>query len=186
MLSSLQVSEVLVHPSYDSTGFDSDLAILKLVEKARISEFISPVCLPRLQGGELTVNQAYITGWSVAKKHETHSQVAQTGMIELTDVLQCERQYAKQGFANSITDNMLCGRQHPISSTTVCPARSGGIILLPTAPQHRRAKDNVSETIWELLGLVSFGFDVQNCNPRLYTVYTRVGNFKKWIENNIK
>ncbi|KAK3527969.1 hypothetical protein QTP86_013084 [Hemibagrus guttatus] len=180
------VSEILVHPSYDSTGFDSDLALLKLVEKARISEFVSPVCLPRLQGGELTVNQAYITGWSVAKKHETHSQVAQTGTIELTDVLQCERQYAKQGFANSITDNMLCGRQHPISSSTVCPARSGGIILLPTAPQHRRAKENVSETIWELLGLVSFGFDVENCNPRLYTVYTRVGNFKKWIENNIK
>ncbi|KAG7315209.1 hypothetical protein KOW79_021297 [Hemibagrus wyckioides] len=61
-LQHLKVSEVLVHPSYDSTGFDSDLAILKLVEKARISEFISPVCLPRLQGGELTVNQAYITG----------------------------------------------------------------------------------------------------------------------------
>ncbi|KAK3510172.1 hypothetical protein QTP70_026760 [Hemibagrus guttatus] len=61
-LQHLKVSEILVHPSYDSTGFDSDLALLKLVEKARISEFVSPVCLPRLQGGELTVNQAYITG----------------------------------------------------------------------------------------------------------------------------
>lgn len=186
MPSSLQVSEILVHPSYNSTGFDSDLAILKLVEKARISEFISPVCLPRLQGGELTVNQAYITGWSVARKHETHSQVAQTGTIELTDVLRCERQYAKQGIAKSITDNMLCGRQHPISSSTVCPARSGGIILAPTAAQHRSGKENVSETAWELLGLVSFGFNVQNCNPQLYTVYTRVVNFKNWIANNIK
>ncbi|GAA6104532.1 inactive serine protease PAMR1 [Tachysurus ichikawai] len=182
----MKVSEILVHPSYNSTGFDSDLAILKLVEKARISEFISPVCLPRLQGGELTVNQAYITGWSVARKHETHSQVAQTGTIELTDVLRCERQYAKQGIAKSITDNMLCGRQHPISSSTVCPARSGGIILAPTAAQHRSGKENVSETAWELLGLVSFGFNVQNCNPQLYTVYTRVVNFKNWIANNIK
>lgn len=184
--SSVQVSEILVHPSYDSAGFDSDLAILKLVEKARISEFVSPVCLPRLQGGELTVNQAYITGWSVARKHETHSQMAQTGMIELTDVLQCERQHAKQGLPSSITDNMLCGRQHPISSSTVCPARSGGIILVPTVPQDRRAEESVSESIWELLGLVSFGYNLQNCNPRLYTVYTRVVNFKNWIENNIK
>ncbi|XP_053085585.1 inactive serine protease PAMR1 isoform X2 [Pangasianodon hypophthalmus] len=185
-LQHMKVSEILVHPSYDSTRFDSDLAILKLVEKARISEIVSPVCLPRLQGGELSVNQAYITGWSVARKHETHSQVAQTGMIELTDVLQCERQYTKQGLPNSITDNMLCGRQHPISSSTVCPARSGGIILVPTMPQHRRAEESVSESIWELLGLVSFGYNLQNCNPHLYTVYTRVANFKNWIENNLK
>ncbi|KAF5906580.1 inactive serine protease PAMR1-like isoform X1, partial [Clarias magur] len=61
-LQHIKVSDILVHPSYDSTGFDSDLAILKLAEKARISEFVSPVCLPHLQGGELTVNQAYITG----------------------------------------------------------------------------------------------------------------------------
>ncbi|XP_060767322.1 inactive serine protease PAMR1 isoform X1 [Neoarius graeffei] len=185
-LQHMKVSEILIHPSYGSIGFDSDLAILKLVEKARISEFVSPVCLPRLQGGELTANQAYITGWSAARKHEIHSQVAQTGMIELTDVLQCERQFAKQGLHNSITDNMLCGRQHPISSSRVCPARSGGIILVPTAPQHRRAEESVSESSWELLGLVSFGYNLQNCNPHLYTAYTRVANFKNWIENNIK
>lgn len=186
MLSSLQVLEILVHPRYDSSGFDSDLAVLKLVEKARINEFISPVCLPRMQGGELTVKQAYITGWSVARKQETQSQVAQTGMIELTDVLQCERQYAKKGLPNSITDNMLCGRQHPISSSTVCPARSGGIILVPTVPQDRRGDESVSESIWEPLGLVSFGYNLQNCDPHSYTVYTRVANFKKWIENSMK
>lgn len=184
LLSSLQISEILVHPSYDSAGFDSDLAVLKLAEKARINECVSPVCLPRMQGGELTVNQAYITGWSVARKQEKQSQVSKTGMIELTDVLQCERQYDKKGLPNSITDNMLCGRQHPISSSTVCPARSGGIILIPTVPQDRRGDVSVSESIWELLGLVSFGYDLQNCDPHLYTVYTRVANFKKWIENN--
>lgn len=171
-----------MNPNYDSARFDSDLAILKLVEKVRISEVVNPVCLPRLQGGGLTVNQAYITGWSVARKHETQSQVAQTGMIELTGVLRCERQYAIQGLPNRITDNMLCGRQHPISSSTVCPARSGGIILVPSGPQHRQAEDSV----WELLGLVSFGLNLQKCNPHLYTVYTRVANFKYWIENNLK
>lgn len=156
------------------------------MEKAKISEFVSPVCLPRLQGGKLSVNQAYITGWSLARKHETHSQVAQTGMIELISVLQCERQYAEQGLPNSITGNMLCGRQHPISSSTVCPARSGGIILVPTVPQRRRAEESGSESIWELLGVVSFGYNLQNCNPRLYTVYTRVANFRNWIEKNLK
>ncbi|KAI5088644.1 inactive serine protease PAMR1-like [Silurus meridionalis] len=183
-LQHMKVSEILVHPSYDPTGFHSDLAILKMAEKARISELVSPVCLPRLQEGELPVNQAYITGWSVAEKQETGSQVAQTGTIELTDVLQCERQYAKQGLPNSITDNMLCGRQHPIS--TVCPSRSGGIILVPTVSQNRRGEESVFESIWELMGLASFGYNLQNCDPHLYTVYTRVGKFKNWIENNIK
>uniref|UniRef100_A0A8B9H9X0 Inactive serine protease PAMR1 n=1 Tax=Astyanax mexicanus TaxID=7994 RepID=A0A8B9H9X0_ASTMX len=178
----LQVSEVLVHPNYDPDVFDSDLAVLKLLDKAKISEFISPVCLPRMQGGEVTAQQAFITGWSAPHQHhgptaEPGSRVAQTGVVELADVAHCERQYSQQGIPVSISDNMLCGRQHPTSPSTVCPSRTGGVVLVP---------DGESDPVWELLGLVSFGYDLQKCNPGLYTVYTRVTNFKNWIEKNIK
>ncbi|XP_066513794.1 inactive serine protease PAMR1-like [Hoplias malabaricus] len=194
-----EVSEILVHPNYDPDVFNSDLAILKLVDKAKISEVISPVCLPHIQGGEVTAQQAYITGWSVAAQQEpppdTDSEVARTGLVELADVAHCEKQYAQEGIPITISDNMLCGRQHPLSSTTVCPARTGGIVLLPTGIgttygslplDQRTIEESASDTNWELLGLVSFGFHLQNCNPGLYTVYTRVANFKDWIEKNIK
>ncbi|XP_049326908.1 inactive serine protease PAMR1 [Astyanax mexicanus] len=199
----LQVSEVLVHPNYDPDVFDSDLAVLKLLDKAKISEFISPVCLPRMQGGEVTAQQAFITGWSAPHQHhgptaEPGSRVAQTGVVELADVAHCERQYSQQGIPVSISDNMLCGRQHPTSPSTVCPSRTGGVVLVPAgtrassgasvpAPvQSETVEDGESDPVWELLGLVSFGYDLQKCNPGLYTVYTRVTNFKNWIEKNIK
>lgn len=194
------MSEILVHPNYDPNEFDSDVAILKLMDKAKISEVISPVCLPRMQGGEVTAQQAYITGWSIAGQHQPapddDTEVAQTGLVELADVALCEKQYAQEGIPISISDNMLCGRQHPHSSATVCPARTGGIVLLPTdtrtpsgsvpSVQEGRVEESIFGPSWELLGLVSFGYNLQNCNPSLYTVYTRVTNFKLWIEKSIK
>uniref|UniRef100_A0A672LCI1 Peptidase domain containing associated with muscle reration 1 n=1 Tax=Sinocyclocheilus grahami TaxID=75366 RepID=A0A672LCI1_SINGR len=165
-LQDIQIAQILIHPDYDPYVLDSDLAMLKLVDKARISEYVSPVCLPYRQGGEVIAKQAFLTGWPVAGQHRAHtdSEATRTGLIELADVVKCERQFSKHNVPISITDNMLCGRQHPLSL---------------------RAEDTDSHHAWELLGLVSFRYDLQGCNPDLYTVHTRVSNFKNWIETNI-
>lgn len=192
-----QIAQILIHPNYDPHVLDSDLALLKLADKARISEYISPVCLPRLQGGEVTATQAFLSGWPITGKHGplTDSEAAQTGQIELADVVKCEGQFGKHGLSVSMTDNMLCGRQHPLSWSMICPSETGGIVLSPSDESkftsnsqlfHSSiAVDADSHHSWELLGLVSFGYDLQGCSPDLYTVYTRVGNFKNWIEKNI-
>lgn len=196
-LQHIQIAQILIHPNYDPHVLDSDLAILKLVDKARISEYVSPVCLPRLQGGEVTAKQAILTGWPVTGQHRTHtdSEAVRTGLIEVADVVKCEEQYGKHGVPIIMTDNMLCGRQHPLSPSMICPSETGGIILSPSTNSQltlgletfhpSRAEDTNSHHSWELLGLVSFGYDLQDCNPDLYTVYTRVANFKNWIEKNI-
>uniref|UniRef100_A0A673JFH6 Peptidase S1 domain-containing protein n=1 Tax=Sinocyclocheilus rhinocerous TaxID=307959 RepID=A0A673JFH6_9TELE len=196
-LQHIQISQIYIHSNYDPHVLDSDLAILKLADKARISEYVSPVCLPRLQGGEVTAKQAFLTGWPVAGQHRTHtdSEAARTGLIELADVVKCERQFSKHGVPISMTDNMLCGRQHPLSPSMICPSETGGIILSLSADSQPtlglepfppgRSEDADSHHAWELLGLVSFGYDLRGCNPDLYTIYTRVVNFKNWIEKNI-
>lgn len=198
-LQHIQISQILIHPNYDPHLLDSDLALLKLVDKARVSEYVSPVCLPHLQGGEVTTKQAFLTGWPITGQHRSESNadsdVARTGLIEFGDVVKCEKQFSKHGVAISITDNMLCGRQHPLSPSTICPSETGGIIIAPSADTQlnlelqplypRRAGENHSHHDWELLGLVSFGYDIQGCDSSLFTVYTRVANFKTWIEKNI-
>lgn len=173
---SSQVSEIVIHPSYDPNLFDSDLAVLKLVEKVKISRSVSPVCLPRTQGGEVTAEQAYVTGWSISGDARTH-------VIELYDVTRCERQYTERGLSNIITVNMLCGRKRPVGSGTICPVKEGEIVLLPS---HPLMGSDVSDTEWELLGLASLGNDVQECNSNVFTAYTRVACFKNWIAKNIK
>lgn len=197
-LQHIQISQIFIHPNYDPHVLDSDLAVLKLADKARISEYVSPVCLPYRQGGEVTAKQAFLTGWPVAGQDRAHtdSEAARTGLIELSDVVKCERQFSKHGVPISMTDNMLCGRQHPLSPSMTCPSETGGIILslsadsqptlgLEPLPPSSRSEDADSHHAWELLGLVSFGYDLQGCNPDLYTIYTRVANFKNWIEKNI-
>ncbi|RXN26459.1 inactive serine protease PAMR1-like protein [Labeo rohita] len=193
----IQVAQILIHPNYDPRVLDSDLALLKLSDKARISEYVSPVCLPRLQGGEVTAKQAYLAGWPVASQQRAHtdSEATRTGLIELADVVKCERQFSKYGVPISMSDNMLCGRQHPLSPSMICPSETGGIILSPSTDSQPTfglesfhpsgLEDADSYHAWELLGLVSFGYDLQGCNPDLYTIYTRVANFKNWIEKNI-
>ncbi|XP_056602708.1 inactive serine protease PAMR1 [Triplophysa dalaica] len=198
-LQHIQISQILIHPNYDPHVLDSDLALLKLVDKARVSEYVSPVCLPHLQGGEITANQAFLTGWPIAghsrRAGNADSDVARTGLIELADVDKCEKQYSRHGVTVSITDNMLCGRQHPLSPSMICPSETGGIIIATTADTQpniglqsfypSRAGETDSHHNWELLGLVSFGYDIQGCNQSLFTIYTRVSNFKTWIEKNI-
>lgn len=191
-----QVSSVLVHPSFDPVTLDSDLAVLKLRDKAKISERVLPVCLPKMQGGEVTATQGYATGWLLASDSRSSSkpsldaETAQTGVVELGDVVQCERQFAQSGAPVTITDNMLCARRHPLNPTKPCPTVSAGITIIPSpatkpssGPSAGQGDDSV---VWELLALESFGYEKWNCGPGLYTVHTRINNFKDWIQKNMK
>ncbi|XP_029576448.1 inactive serine protease PAMR1 isoform X4 [Salmo trutta] len=195
-LKQLQVSSVLVHPSFDPVTLDSDLAVLKLQDKAKISERVLPVCLPKMQGGEVTATQGYATGWLLASDSRSSSKpsldtaTAQTGVVELGDVVQCERQFAQSGAPVTITDNMLCAMRHPLNPTKPCPTVSAGITIIPSpatkpssGPSEGQGDDSV---VWELLALESFGYEKWNCGPGLYTVHTRINNFKDWIQKNMK
>ncbi|KAG7473822.1 hypothetical protein MATL_G00099930 [Megalops atlanticus] len=202
-LQHLRVSAVVVHPNYDPLLLDSDLAVLKLLDKARIGERVLPVCLPSTQGGEVTTQQGYVVGWSILPQPKDiegrEEEMARAGLIELGDTVQCERQYAQKGVPISITDNMLCGRQHPYGISNICPADTGGVVVVPPAAAPSSVPSSASSSflaapegreegvrVWRLLGVVSHGYEQRGCSPDLYTVYTRAANFKDWIEANMK
>lgn len=197
-LQHLRVSSILIHPNYDPLVLDSDLAVLKLLDKARIGERVLPVCLPLRQGGEVVDRQAYVVGWSILPQQQQgqtgttgdEEEIARAGLVELGDVVECERQYAQQGAPVSITDNMLCGRQHSRGPSNICPADTGGIAMLApslpfSAPVFSEGQE-MGGTVWRLLGVVSHGYEQQACSPDRYTVYTRTANFKDWIEASMK
>uniref|UniRef100_A0AAY4ERW2 Peptidase S1 domain-containing protein n=1 Tax=Denticeps clupeoides TaxID=299321 RepID=A0AAY4ERW2_9TELE len=172
-----KVAGITIHPNYNPTSLDSDLAVLKLRDKARLSGHVSPVCLPRHQGGEVIAEQASDIGWTLPEMPGDVWQdrvVPQTRLVDLRDVMHCERKNSQSGLPVNLTDNMLCGRAQ--SPAPVCPVATGGIALI---------RSHGSESVWELLGLVSFGNE-QQCSAELHTVYTRVTNFKTWIEKNIQ
>ncbi|KAF7702185.1 inactive serine protease PAMR1 [Silurus meridionalis] len=189
-LQHLRVSSITVHPNYDPLVLDSDLAILKLLDKARIAEHILPICLPTSHNAEKETlpKQAIVTGWSLIPDVSAgESERARVGTVMLGDVVHCEQQYAQHGLPISVSENMLCGRLGPgVSPSNICPAETGGVLIAPptSSPASSLLPNPMHE--WKLLGLVSFGYDSLDCNPELYTVYTDISNFLDFFESNMK
>uniref|UniRef100_A0A3P8SLR4 Inactive serine protease PAMR1 n=1 Tax=Amphiprion percula TaxID=161767 RepID=A0A3P8SLR4_AMPPE len=195
----LRVASIAVHPNYDPNILDSDIAVIKLLDKARIGEKVLPICLTEDQEEEVASGQGLVTGWSpLPDSNLGLDEKARVGLVHLADVVPCEQQYARNGVPVSVTDNMLCASQKPdYSPSNICPSDTGGILVLPALSENLSSNNQKpslsftqvqgeSKVLWRLLGLVSFGYDKGECNPDLYTVYTRVANFKDWIESNMK
>ncbi|XP_033475581.2 inactive serine protease PAMR1 [Epinephelus lanceolatus] len=192
----LRVLDILVHASFHSAP-DSNVAVLKLKDKAKVSEHVLPVCLPKVQGGEVTAQEAYTARWILPSDHRHLSRYtpsSQTRLVELADVTQCEREFAQGGTHNTeISDNKLCVITKPSSPQSPCPSVIPGIIIVPAGfsatsgvlPGHEETR-GASSTGWQLLGLETLSFTDENCHQQTHRVQTRIANFRDWIEKNMK
>eukprot|EP00079_Xenopus_tropicalis_P024564 XP_012817267.1 PREDICTED: inactive serine protease PAMR1 [Xenopus tropicalis] len=180
----LHISAVIVNPNYDPILLDSDIAVIKLLDKARVSDYVQPVCLT-LATEMITSPQEYtivISGWKILSDPRapgSKNETIRAGAIEPVDSLQCEQQYEENGISVSVTESMFCAKQEPRPSPGICPSETGGIttVLLPSPTSP--------EGSWHLIGLVSWGYD-KSCRKDLYTGYTKVVTFKEWLEKNMK
>ncbi|NXE13646.1 PAMR1 protease, partial [Lophotis ruficrista] len=183
-IQNLRISAIIVHPNYDPILLDSDIAIIKLLDKARISSRVQPICLS--SSHDLTSPtedlKIMVTGWKVladVKDPGYKNDTIRMGVVRMVDSLLCEQQYEDNGIQVSITDSMFCAKQDHTAFSNICPAETGGIaaITLPgkASPELR----------WHLMGLVSWGYD-KTCSLELYSGYTKALPFKDWIEKNLK
>ncbi|NXB35495.1 PAMR1 protease, partial [Eulacestoma nigropectus] len=183
-MQNLRISAIIVHPNYDPILLDSDIAVIKLLDKARISSRVQPICLS--SSHDLTSStedlKIMVTGWKVLadiKDPRYKNDTIRMGVVQMVDSLLCEQQYEDNGIQVSITDSMFCAKQDHTAFSNICPAETGGIaaITLPgkASPELR----------WHLMGLVSWGYD-KTCSLELYSGYTKALPFKDWIEKNMK
>ncbi|XP_009645841.1 inactive serine protease PAMR1 isoform X1 [Egretta garzetta] len=183
-IQNLRISAIIVHPNYDPILLDSDIAIIKLLDKARISSRVQPICLS--SSHDLTSStedlKIMVTGWKILadiKDPGYKNDTIRMGTVRMVDSLLCEQQYEDNGIQVSITDSMFCAKQDHTAFSNICPAETGGIaaITLPgkASPELR----------WHLMGLVSWGYD-KTCSLELYSGYTKALPFKDWIEKNLK
>ncbi|XP_065611052.1 inactive serine protease PAMR1 isoform X1 [Cyrtonyx montezumae] len=183
-IQNLRISAIIVHPNYDPILLDSDIAVIKLLDKARISSRVQPICLA--SSHDLTSStedlKIMVTGWKVLadiKDPGYKNDTIRMGAVQMVDSLLCEQQYEDNGIQVSITDSMFCAKQDHSAFSNICPAETGGIaaISLPgkASPELR----------WHLMGLVSWGYD-KTCSLELYSGFTKAIPFKDWIEKNLK
>ncbi|XP_072429038.1 vitamin K-dependent protein C-like [Chiloscyllium punctatum] len=165
------VNKVYVHPSFNLSNMDSDIALLRLSEVAVFTDYIIPVCLPTKEMAErklLIANKnVVITGWGAMDENDDRYR---PNMLLFISIKLTSYKLCKEKLKDRVTDNMICAG-NPGSRKDACRGDSGGPMV------------TVLNGTWFLLGLVSWG---EGCGRfQTFGVYTKVTNYLNWIYSTI-
>ncbi|XP_077482265.1 uncharacterized protein LOC144092954 [Stigmatopora argus] len=152
---SRNVDMIVVHPDYNRSNNDNDIALLRLSSAVSITGYIRPVCLAADKSVFNDGTESLVTGWrSVQREVE----------IRVVGNRQCDC-LNKEG---SVTDNMICARILEGGKDT-CQGDTGGPMV------------NKQDSKWIQSGIASFGCVL----PNKPSVYARVSRYQSWINSQI-
>ena len=63
----VEVAQILPHPDYSETTYDSDIMLLKLAAPVEMNEGVAPVCLPPAGQDYDAGRNCYAVGWGVTQ-----------------------------------------------------------------------------------------------------------------------
>lgn len=160
------VSRLIVHPSYDPTLDDNDIALLQLSSPVTIN---NPAMLatPATDAAWAAAGQTVTaTGWGNTNATGTASYPSLLQQVDLTITSQTS---CNTAYGGDITANMICAAA-PGKDT--CQGDSGGPIF---ASNHAGGVIQV--------GITSFGI---GCAQAAYPgVYTRVSRYNDWVRSYV-
>ncbi|XP_033467765.2 chymotrypsin-like protease CTRL-1 [Epinephelus lanceolatus] len=163
------VSQIIVHPNYNDTLYNNDIALMKLSSPVTFTDYIKPVCLASNSSQVHSSTPCWATGWGRLKKDEPlpNNYPLQEVQIPVVGNNQCTCNYLPQPAAN-ITDAMICAGQE---NKGACQGDSGGPL---------QCKQNSQ---WVQTGIASFG---EPCALGDFPeVYVRVSEFQTWIMEQV-
>ncbi|MBX9473042.1 trypsin-like serine protease [Microcella sp.] len=163
----VSVQSITVHPGFDESTYESDVAVLRLAEPIALTPGVQQA-IPLQQSVVGDGVAARVTGWGNTSTtgSDFPTQLRQATVNTVSDA-SCDTAYAAEEFTAS---TMLCA-VGPGFTTDTCQGDSGG----PLAVQ--------SGGTWYLAGITSWGYD---CADSPYPgVYTEVSAFTTWINDQL-
>ncbi|XP_041672045.1 mast cell tryptase-like [Cheilinus undulatus] len=166
---SRSVSQIIVHPDYNDTLFNNDIALMKLSSPVNFTDFIRPICLASNSSQIHTNSSCWATGWGRLGRDEplVAFDSLQEVQIPVVGNNQCTCSYMPEPEAN-ITEQMICAGE---AGKGTCQGDSGG----PLQCQQN--------STWVQAGISSFG--VPCALPGFPEVYARVSEFQTWILDQV-
>ncbi|XP_050190068.1 suppressor of tumorigenicity 14 protein-like [Myiozetetes cayanensis] len=159
------IKRIIVHPQYDRSISDYDIALLEMEMPVFFNELVQPICLPSTSRVFLYGTVCYVTGWGAIKENSHFAKTLQEARVRIINQSVCNKLYD-----DLITSRMLCAGNLN-GGVDACQGDSGG-------PLACTGKGNR----WYLAGIVSWG---EGCARRNRPgVYTKVTALYDWIHQN--
>ena len=152
---------IRVHPNYNSSSNENDIALIKLHEPAKLNKFVSTICLPDQDPDALyeNGNLCHVAGWGTNRVDPVYPLSSLT--LPIVSNSQCD---TFEEF--TVTDKMLCaGRKDGIDT---CSGDGGSALMC------KGTKGFVA------VGINSVG---ESCGAsEHYGVYSDVRPYLDWIK----
>ncbi|XP_035509617.1 transmembrane protease serine 9 [Morone saxatilis] len=162
----IPIQRVIIHPAFNGTNMDHDVALLELAVPAPMSYTIQSVCLPSPVHRFLKNAECYITGWGSMREGGSLTNLLQKAAVNTIDQADCQ-----QSYGNVLTPNMMCAGYMEGGRDT-CLGDSGG----PLTCRQPSGQ-------WFIAGVTSWG---HGCGRIGFPgVYTRVTSIRKWISTHL-
>jgi len=161
-----KVSAVYVHPKYDSSNIDYDVAVLKLAAPLELAHNIQIKDLDTTEPeNDAIVN---VAGWGTTS---SGGSTLPTALREVTVNIVARKTCQDNYGDDAITARMICAADAGKDS---CQGDSGGPLV--------NSNSDATE-LGSLVGIVSWGYGC--AEPDYPGVYTSVPNLYKWIEEQL-
>jgi uncharacterized repeat protein (TIGR01451 family) len=165
------VVTTIIHPSYNDSTFDNDIALMKLSAPVTLSSTVATIVPLIPEDGALADPgvTATITGWgtTISGDSDSASDVLLQVDVPIISNPDCN---ASTSYNGSITANMMCAGLIDDGGKDSCQGDSGGPLVVPDGASYR------------LAGVVSWGIGC--ALPRLPGVYTRVTEMRDFINQH--
>lgn len=165
----IRIKEVHLHPQYNMTTFQHDVAVLVL---ARAAQFGSPIALygAAQERHPLPVGQMlYISGWGVTSNGSATKQL-QWAPVPTASSATCN---ATEAYSGAVKDDMICAG-FPAGRIDACQGDSGGPAVF--------AGTNLVQRDPVLYGVVSWGARGKCAQAKKLGVYSAITPHLDWLK----
>lgn len=170
LIVSAAISEVCMHPEYDHSIYNNDIALLRFDSPLPgYNETMLPVCLPSPGKNFSTGTNCSVTGWGKTSQHGWVSGKLRVAYVPIMDHAECKKNYF-QRTRDIVTDRMICAG-FQAGKIDSCKGDSGGPFVCKDRGRY------------VLVGATSWGVGCAQAHQP--GVYTDIKDFRTWIDGVI-
>lgn len=164
------VSEICMHPEYDHSIFNNDIALLRMASPLPgYNDTMIPICLPTASSHFPAGTNCSVTGWGRTQQSGWSARKLRVARVPIIDHANCKKQYLESD-GEIVTDKMFCAGYQE-GKVDSCKGDSGGPFVCKEGGKY------------VLAGATSWGVGcAQAGRPG---VYTDIKKFLNWIEGHI-